>query len=280
MASQGQFPTLRLAPTIEPLLEVSSQLRDAIERLASMSFRHVQLSATHRGLRPRDLDATARRDLLALLGRWQLTVTGLDVWIPAHHFTDPATVDRAMDATKAAIRMAEDFGRVPVSMTLPAEIRPTSTSKEDDSLDTRSEGTSNVDSGCAATSIATTLAALAEHHGVPIADHSVPWKKRETIGLGIDPPAWLMKHEDPVQACMANPSDVASARLCDVSTTGQRMPIGDRQHAGFDWSAYGFSLAAVGYSRAVVIDARQWLNPWEGIAQTATAWLQIFGGSI
>jgi len=113
---------------------------------------------------------------------------------------------------------------------------------------------------------------------VAIADHSVPPVRREGVGIGIDPPAWLSANLDPSKACMENAVRMVSARLSDLLSTGHRAPIAARQHAQLDWSTYGFTLAAIGYQRAVIIDARQWQNPWQGIEHTMTVWNQVFGG--
>jgi hypothetical protein len=43
-----------------------------------MGFRSVQLSAAQPGLRPRELDRSGRRDLLARLSRLQMPAAGLE----------------------------------------------------------------------------------------------------------------------------------------------------------------------------------------------------------
>ena len=111
-----------MAPTLGAL---GDQPRSALDRLAGMGFRSVQLSAAQPGLRPRELDRSGRRDLLTRLQRLQMPAAGLDLWIPTEHFLDPARVDRAMAAVGTAIELAADLGRCTVSLVLPGvEARP------------------------------------------------------------------------------------------------------------------------------------------------------------
>ena len=74
---------LPLAPTLAPLGE---QPRAALARLSKLGFRHVQLDATQPGLRPRELDRSARRHLAATLRRPEDSPIGVDLWVPASHF--------------------------------------------------------------------------------------------------------------------------------------------------------------------------------------------------
>src|ERR1043165_6678148 len=124
--------------------------RPAIEWAASLKYRGIQLDATMPGLRPRDLDRSARRDVGTLLRRLGLSLSGLDLWIPEGDFVDPARVSRALGAMESAIELAADLrgaaeSRDPVlSVRLPAEI----------DASTRSQ-----------------LASAADRSGVRIADH-------------------------------------------------------------------------------------------------------------
>lgn len=270
MEIPGQFPSLELAPTLEPLAVESGDVRTTIERLASMRFRHVQLSATHRGLRPRDLDASARRDLLATLRRSEITASGIDLWIPTAHLLDPANVDRAVDAIQSAIRLASDLGRCPLSLLLPKE----SDRDQSGNSTTQSPVPSPIDLNAMINSIASS----ADHHGVAIADHAVPGSTWEGIGVGIDPPAWLAQNIDIIAALPAHGQRLVAARVSDLLTSGLRGPIGDPHHRRLDAQAYHLTLAAVGFQRPVVVDARQWREPWQGLAQSQREWQTISSG--
>lgn len=236
---------LPLSPTLAPL---EADPRRAFDRLRQMGFRFVQLSATQPGMRPRDLDAAARRDLLVTLRRRELGVSGLDAWIPPGHFSDQAHVDRAMGAAMAAIELAADVGRCPVSLTLP-----------------QSEG------GDLAHLI-DSLAEHAHHLGVAIADHAVPPRMHDGIGIGIDPAAWLAHRDDPAKAVSTHGDRLVAARLCDLLTSGMRGPIGDVQEGQLDVLEYRVALSVSGLKGPLVIDARQWRDPWGGVEQTQAAW--------
>lgn len=84
--------------------------RASLDLAVAIGFRAVQLDATAAGLRPRDLDRSARRDLAATLRRAELTCAGIDLLIPPQHFTDPTHADRAAEALFAAIDLAADLG--------------------------------------------------------------------------------------------------------------------------------------------------------------------------
>jgi sugar phosphate isomerase/epimerase len=238
-----------LAPTIAPLSAAPTRVFD---RLRSLGFRGVQLGATQAGTRPRDLDRSARRDLVATLRRREMIVAGLDAWIPPSHLRQPAHVDRAMAALLDTIALAEDLGRCPVSLTLP----PAPAEGEADEIE----------------AVATALARRAERSGVALADHAVPDVVRDSIGVGVDPPAWLAHGDDPAAVVARVAPRLVSARLCDLLTTGERGPIGDEHGARLDTVAYRAALSVAPRPVPVVVDARQWADPWSGLQRTALVW--------
>jgi sugar phosphate isomerase/epimerase len=251
MAGVPHIPAPPLAPTLAAL---GDDPRRAIDHLHELGFRHVQLSAAQPGLRPREMDRSARRDLLAMMRRREIEPAGIDLWIPPEHFEDATHVDRAVSAVVSAIEMAADLGRVPVSITLPA----------------RGEDASGVKEATGS------VIAAAHRFGVPIADHAVPIAAREDdefFGIGIDPAAWLASGTNPADVVSANAESLVAARLCDLSTAGMRVPIGDSGGGGrLDVEAYKVALSVAGYERPVVVDARQWLDAWRGVEQTRAAW--------
>ncbi|MCZ6835767.1 MAG: hypothetical protein O7G85_08340, partial [Planctomycetota bacterium] len=170
---------LQLAPTIASF---DLEPRLAFDRLREARFRAVQLSATQPGLKPRELDGSARRDLLGTLRRHELIVAGIDFWIPVDHFHDPIHVDRAIGATHGALELAADLGRIPLSMNLPSL-------NHDDSGDTARLVGSALDS----------ISNHAERFGVMIADHSHPFVERPWIGVGFDPSAVLGRGDSPAR---------------------------------------------------------------------------------
>lgn len=238
-----------LAPTLGPLLTAGAAARDLFARLSGMRFRFVQLSATHPGLRPRDLDQSARRDLLATLRRNELAAAGLDAWIPQSHFDESTKVDRAVSALIETIDLAADLGRVPVSVMMP-----------------------NEPSGIEM------IINRAAHRGVELADHRIPVAAApQEVGVGIDPAAWLSQGHDPAAAVTANATRLVAARLSDLLSSGMRGPIGDRREGRLNILAYQVALSVSGYRRPVVVDARQWIDPWGGLAQSAQAWGAVAG---
>ena len=82
-------PDRILAPT---LIWLGTRPRASLERLAERGFRRVQLSAAHESIRPRDLDRSGRRELLALLRRLDVAPGGLDVPVPAERLPEERAV--------------------------------------------------------------------------------------------------------------------------------------------------------------------------------------------
>src|SRR5690606_24047230 len=116
--------------------------------------------------------------------------------------------------------------------------------------------------------------AASERHGVPIADHAMPASGRESNelhGIGIDPAAWLAASADPAQAVTASTSSVLAARLTDLSHAGVRQPPG-MPGGRLDVLAYRVALSAAGLQSPVVLDARQWTDPWRGITLATATW--------
>lgn len=244
--------TTSLAPTLAPL---QTEPRAAFDRLHAMGFRHVQLSATQRGMRPRELDRSARRDLAATLRRREMAVAGVDAWIPPRHFIDDAHCDRAVAAAIDAISFAADLGRCPVSFGLPV-------GKHDGER-------------AALDAVIEALAARASHLGVVLADHAVPVSEREGVQIGVDPAAWLAAGEDPAIAATQHAPRVACVRLCDLLLSGMRGPIDDDEEGRMDVTAYRVAVSLCELAQPIVIDARQWRDPWGGLERTMDAWASV-----
>lgn len=247
-------PVLRFRPpalsaTLAPL---ETEPRRAFDRLGELGYRSVQFSAMQAGLRPRELDQSARRDLLASLRRRELAVSGLDAWIPPEHLLDPARADRATAALLDTIRLAGDLDRCCVSLTLPEA----ATDDEARRLEP----------------VIAALVETAEHMGVPLADHAVPVTRRAGIGLGLDPVAWLAASEDPAEAVLRHAEHTVAARLADLNAAGMRSPATGGPGCRLDLRAYQVALSTLGLTHPVVVDARQWTDPWTGLSRTIQAW--------
>jgi hypothetical protein len=91
---------------------VPTSPRARLEWAATLGFEAVRLDGAEPGLRARDLDRSARRDLASLLRRLEVSFGGIDLWIPASHFSDPAHLARALTAVLAAIELCGDLARL------------------------------------------------------------------------------------------------------------------------------------------------------------------------
>ncbi len=203
--------------------------------LKSEAIRAVQLDATMAGVRARELDRSARRDLASLIRRQGLGVSGLDLWVPPEHFAAAAQVDRALAAVKGAIGLAADLasltqcpeGRV-VCMELP-------------------ETTSG--------DVAGEIAEAALGAAVEVADFGLSRAKAAAggpIGVGVDPAAMLAAGQDPAVEVPKLAATPIAARLCDWMGGG-RYSVGKGK---LDRLAYEATLATKGFSRPLVLDLR------------------------
>ncbi len=234
-----------LSVTLAPLVGDASgdAIKGTLDRIAALRVRHIQIASTMPGLRPRELDHAARRDLLAALRRRELALSGIDAWIPPEHFADPGHADRAVTAVRQAIALAADLGRVPVCLIL--------------------RGTGDA---------ANAIIAEAQRHGVEIADHSLPLSTLAGAGIGIDPVICLSQAQDPAKVVHEAADSLVSARLVDLLGTGMRGPAGSPHDGRLDVAQYKIALSVNGFRWPVIIDARQWTDPWRGIQQSMDAW--------
>ncbi len=226
----------------------------AFAMLRALGARGAQLSATQPGMRPRELGASARRDLVATLARNELVASGFDAWIPPAHFTDPAHAERAIDAAIAACELAGELGRVPVTIELPA--------LPDDDATARARRAEAV----------AAVAAAADRHGVRIADAcgglDAPWPP---IGASIDAAGSLAQGSDPAADLARAGARGVSVRISDLSRTGMRVPPGD-PGGRLDLLALRVAIELTGTTGLPVIDARQWAEPMEGVGRALAAW--------
>lgn len=159
------------------------------------------LDATAPGLRARELDRSARRDLAATLRRQGFAFTGLDFFIPPSHFTDPAHADRALAALAAALELASDLARHAGLPPGQAAAWVTTEMPEATPADVRA-----------------TLAAASERVNTTIANLT----PAASDLVALDPAALLLKGEDPATAAAKLGSRLAAPRLSDA-TAGTRV---------------------------------------------------------
>jgi sugar phosphate isomerase/epimerase len=226
-------------------------VREALDDLRGLGFAGVQWSATLPEVRPRDLGASARRDLKALLRRVDLRVAGIDLWIPPEHFADASRVDRAVAATLEAIGLAGDLGRCPLSLRLPAPR----------------------EAGDAVGGVLDALLAAADRSGVAIADHADPVCADPRCGVGIDPVAEFAAGRDPVATVFERAGRIVAARLCDLTRSGLRAAVGEGGGEGrLDTMRYRVALEIAGFHGMVVVDARQWSEVAAGLRRSIEVW--------
>ncbi len=189
------------------------------------------------GIRARELDRSARRDLASLMRRHGLLFSGLDFWIPPEHFASSSQADRALAAVKGAISLTAELasltqspqGRV-VCLELP----------ETPFGDVTGE-----------------ISQTAQSEAVEVADFRIARAKSAAplggpIGVGIDPATLLAAGLDPASHIAKLSATPIAARLCDW-TGGGRCELGKGR---LDRLTYEATLATKGLSRPIVLDLR------------------------
>lgn len=248
-----------LSVTVSPLTkQAGGDVRRAIERAGKLGMRFVQLSAAQQGLRPRELDRRARKDVLALLARNGLALGGLDLMIPHRDWLAAATQDRAFEAMLGTLELAYDLGKVPVTTTLPVE-------KMDDAM-------------------VRELLTAADARGVAIAVHAEHdlnalhnWLKQHDqpmLGAAIDPAALLSQDIDPAEAITRFAERLLVARLDDhtatsVASAGGRCLVGE---GSLDVLGYRAALSICRRLRSIIIELRDLPDPAAAARTAVQAW--------
>lgn len=195
--------------------------RSALEWACGLGYAWVQIDAAMPGLRPRELDRSARREVLSMLARRGAGVSGLDLFVPAAHFVDAAHVDRAAGAVREALTLAAEWG-VGMSVTVALSEK-------------------------APAPVVAELVSHAERVGAVLADAS--WPVCTGAAAALDPAAVFAAGGDVMKAVAAAP---ATARLSDMESVG-RVEAG---RGRLDVLAYRVALSVAGYARPLVVDLR------------------------
>lgn len=210
-------------------------LREQVEWAASLGYRAVQLNGGASGSRARDLSRTGRRDVAAILRRYELACSGIDLWIPPAHFLESANADRAAEAVGEALVLAADLasltaGQAVLCVSLPSD--------------------------AAAGGIIAAIAERARTSGAILADSS--WPQRWTaqgVAACIDPATILLSGEaslSPAKALALTGPAAANVRLSDLGPAGRVEPGAGR----LDLLAYLVAASTVSGGVIPVVDLR------------------------
>lgn len=216
----------------------------------------VQLSAALKGIRPRELDTSARKDLRALMVRRGMMVSGIDLLIPDEDWVDSGKVDRALSAVNAAHVLAGDMGRVPLVINLPV--------------------------GEVAEEIKEELVALADGRSVPLvvqvgeqAAELLAWVKQvdhPMVGVAVDPARQLQMKKNVVGTVSEFGDYLMVGRADDVGSDGMRCTLGNGR---LDVLAYQVSLSQCSKLKSVVMELRELSDPIASMHDGHGAWNQM-----
>ncbi|MFM7261939.1 MAG: hypothetical protein ACKO3W_15215 [bacterium] len=245
-----------LAATIAPVALGDEPLgvREALAWISSLGYRGAQLNAADPATRPRDLGLSARRDLAATLVRHELCAAGIDIFIPPAHFLDPMQQSRAVDAVLAAIGLAADLERAPVTAPLPDEI---------------------------ASGVRAAIAAEAERVGVAVLLAAPqPGASAATIAppfrAFLDCAAVLAAQGSPEGEIARLGNTLGAVRVVDLLRSGLRGPILEPRESRLDALAVRMACEIAPAARdgrpIAIVDARQWTDPRGGIERSIARW--------
>jgi hypothetical protein len=188
---------LSLALTGLPIPDARERLAAAAEAAALAGIPALHLDATLPGIRPRELDRSARRDLVAIAKRHNLSLTGCDLFIPPAHFTSPQHQQRAADAVRQAITFA-------------AELRALGASSAFVCIETAASAPKPTQPTIDPAALLIDLASHARDHGVTLCDCT---SDTSPLARGLDLAAILARSEDPAAAILS--AQPACLRLAD-----------------------------------------------------------------
>lgn len=225
----------------------SASLRAGLPRLRAGGFAGITLDAARPGLRPRELDRSARRDLAAALRRADLGFAGLDLWIPPDHFAQPEHQERALSAALSALELAADLRSLAGGVAGPSSPPSVALVLPDEPLP----------------DVIAALVAGADRVGVRLADYAVvrasaaptPAREPGPWGVGLDAAALLARGgggAGPDAGVLALGPHLAQARLSDWSGIARVAPGSGR----LDLLAYAVALSTAATHAPVVLDLR------------------------
>lgn len=188
---------LSLALTGLPIPDARERLTSAAEAAAHAGIPALHLDATLPGIRPRELDRSARRDLVAIVKRHNVSLTGCDLFIPPTHFTSPQHQQRAADAVRQAIVFA-------------AELRTLGATAAVVCIETAEPAAKPTESTVNSASLLSDLVSHARDHGVTLCDCT---SDTSPLARGLDIAAILARNEDPAAAILTHKP--ACLRLAD-----------------------------------------------------------------
>lgn len=233
----------------------SGQLREAVTLARAARCRLLQLDGKLPGLRARELDRSARREVAAILRREGLGLSGIDLWIPPAHFSQSQHVDRATEAVREACALAADIARLvgsaqpQVCIELPIDAR-------DGVLDVIS---------AAASSTGTLVADFGQY----VQSVAPPMPLGGPIGVGFDPAAELLAGRDPTVTLAALGHRAIATRLTDAQNFG-RCTVGLGR---LDVAAFKATLAVATSVRSVSLDLRGVSDGLNALKPGVDAWM-------
>ena len=229
--------------------------RPGLAMASRLGFRAVTLSAAQPGIRPRELDRSARRGLLAELRRLELECTGIDLFLPREHYEQPEHIDRALSAAGQAIQLADDLGALSVFLRLPPEGED---GQRGDAI--RELAAAAAGARARVSDISLDGQALA----------SVRKGEELPIDVAMDTAAWIAEGSDPIAGIVELDARLGGIRLVDVDANGMRVPASKGRALDLDAVRTGLEIG--GFSGAVVLDARGWADPINGLLGDLEVW--------
>jgi len=240
-----------LSPPSIALVRLPGDPRESMEAARRLGFRAVTLDATRPGLRPREMDRSARRGLAATLRRLELRLAGLDLPIPPEHLARPDTQDRALAALAAACELLVECAALVETSPVIAAPEPMG---EGDDEEARARESARV-AGERAVNLGVRLAA-------PEAQELPPgWATSVDLARAIE------AGRSPLKA-ISTAREVAMIRLTDADHAGRR-PLGAGR---VDVGQLAAVIATTAADACLVIDPAGLPDPLAGASAALQGW--------
>ncbi len=243
----------------------------AISRLAKANLLGgMQMLGTIPGLRARELDRAARRDVAAILRREGIVCGGIDLPIPPAHFAEAAHVDRALAAARDAMGLAAELVKLTEAGVMPVVAlwlpRPVP-------MEVIRALASEADiTGCAVADLTWPMAMPTD--AVDEAESSATASATQVsnlVGSGLDAAVILMASSDPSATALRHAQTLRQARLSDARG-GKRVSVG---RGILDVLAYRVALELTAKDRPsgmVVVDLEGLDDPAVALGAAVAAW--------
>lgn len=243
--------------------------KNALQSAARLKFRQLELPAAHGEVAPSALSTSGRRDLRHYVSSLGMQLSSLGADVGGGRFTDPATIERSLDATRQVAELAADL-QVPIVTAHLGRLDKQTLERTDVAAAVReladiADRTGTFFAFETAGAEPTTLAKLLREVGSP------------QVGACYDPGSLVISGVDPLSGIEPLADHILLARARDAiagigDRPGREAPFGQGE---VDFAAYLASLDAAGYKRVPFLRRSNADDPSEELSKARERLLSL-----